>query len=321
MQTDIWYPDLHILGAPRCATTSMARYLGTHPMVDFSNPKETHYFATDLPRMRFISDAGSYDKLFTKQLQRPAIRAEGSVWYLYSREAVCNIMDVTPQAKFIVMLRSPIEVAYSLHAFHVVALHDDEADFATAFGLADRRRNGEGIPKTCPAADLIVYADNCRFGAMVERLFDTVPREQVLVLLYEDFVADTARLYQRVLRFAGLPDDGRREFPRVNEATVVKSTSLNRLDHLTRRLRMRATMPIKRCLGVEGIGLWRVMERFSREKAGRPPLDPRTHRMLVDCFAGDISRLSKLLGRDLSYWLAQRSPRLRASEPESLLSA
>jgi hypothetical protein len=304
MKDSIWYPDLHIVGAPRCGTSALSNYLGNHPQVDFSKPKEPHYFATDFPALRYITDPNGYDRLFFGRLQPPAIRAEGSVWYLYSREAVRNILAATPRAKLIVMLRNPIEVCQSLHAHHVLARYDDEPDFSKALALANQRRSGEGIPKRCPAPGLIVYTDICRFGAQVARLLDAVPREQVHFILFEDFVADTAAAYRDILAFAGLPDDGRTDFSKANASAVVKSSLVNRLDSSTRQLRTKIAQPIKHALGIDGIGLWRLLEKHARQTAERTAMAPQVWQMLAETFADDVADLSRLLGRDLSHWLA-----------------
>ncbi|WP_040414858.1 sulfotransferase [Desulfococcus multivorans] len=42
----IFFPDFFIIGAPRCGTTSLSRYLSKHPDICFSRPKEPHYFST-----------------------------------------------------------------------------------------------------------------------------------------------------------------------------------------------------------------------------------------------------------------------------------
>lgn len=84
------WPELYIIGAPKCGSTALARYLSEHPNISFSKPKEPHLFATDLPKQRLVDTAPEYLELFPPSKAKPTIRAEGSVWYLYSREAVAT---------------------------------------------------------------------------------------------------------------------------------------------------------------------------------------------------------------------------------------
>ena len=61
------------------------------------------------------------------------------------------------------------------------------------------------------------YAELGRFGTQTERLLSIFPREQVKLILYDDFAASPQQVYDEVIEFLGIPHDGRTEFPRINE--------------------------------------------------------------------------------------------------------
>src|SRR5271170_3647810 len=109
-------PEFFIIGAPKCGTTSLALYLARHRQIFIPTIKEPHYFLTDLRRPGRVSNQRSYETLFKRAGAHHRISGEASVFYLLSRAAVPNILCFNPHAKFIVMVRSPLEMVVSLHA-------------------------------------------------------------------------------------------------------------------------------------------------------------------------------------------------------------
>jgi len=297
------WPTLYIVGAPKCGTTALAHYLSEHRQIAFSRPKEPHFFATDMPRMRIATSAEDYLALFPGQTGGTQVRAEGSVWYLYSETAIPNILSVSPQARFIVMLRNPIDAAHALYTQKLKSLDEDCPSFEKAFRLEDERRAGRAIPQTCRTPKTILYGDTCRYGAQLERLLRLVDRSRVKIILFDDFCRDAGRAYRDVLDFAGLPDDGRTSFPRVNESSRVLSQALNRLLRRPSLLRKALARPVKKLIGVRHLGVSAAIKRLNTVKASRSPLSPAFRAELAGYFADDVTRLATLIERDLSAWM------------------
>src|SRR5438477_11547979 len=115
-------PNFFILGAPKCGTTSMAKWLSDHPEIFMSADKELNYYNMDHKRSE-IKNYQHYLYFFKKATEKHKIIGEASVWYLFSKEAVPNILkDSNKEVKFLVMIRNPIQMAYSLHQEHVCGL-------------------------------------------------------------------------------------------------------------------------------------------------------------------------------------------------------
>ena len=296
------WPELYIIGAPKCGTTALALYLAEHPNISFCRPKEPTFFATDLPKQRLVGTAQEYLKLFPPDKSRPTVRAEGSVWYLYSREAIPNILSVRPDAKFVVMLRNPIDAAYALHNQKLRSLDEDVALFEEAFHRQEKRRKGEGIPVTCREPSTLLYGDVCKYGEQVKRLFGLVDSKHVKAIVFEDFGRETERVYRETLELVRLDDDGRRTFERINESSRVRSRFFNTIARRPSVLRQRVTNPIKKFLGVRHLGVSAAIKNMNKVTAPRTPLSPEIRRELAAYFAEDIGELSKLLGLDLRYW-------------------
>ena len=109
-------PDFFIAGALKCGTTSLWNYLRAHPAVFMPANKEPNYFCSDLPADLRVGTLAEYEALFSTAPPH-ALTGEASVFYLYSKVAIGQIMAHNANAKIIVMLRDPIEAARSMHAF------------------------------------------------------------------------------------------------------------------------------------------------------------------------------------------------------------
>ena len=111
-------PTFFIIGAPKCGTTSLHTYLNSHSQITMSHPKEPHYFSTDIENGG-IRNKEKYEDCFSHSDGNAVAVGESSTLYLYSKVAVQNICKYNKDAKFITMIRNPIEIARS---FHQVAL-------------------------------------------------------------------------------------------------------------------------------------------------------------------------------------------------------
>lgn len=297
-------PDFFILGAPKCGTTALSEYLRGHPRVFVSQPKEPHYFCTDFdyyyaPGQR---TEAHYLRLFEGADERHLAAGEASVWYLYSRDAARNIRAFDPGARAIVMVRNPVELVPSLHSQLRYMLDEDEPDVETAWRLQEARRRGERVPATARVPAFLQYFEVGRLGAQLERAYESFPREQVKVIVFDDLRQDAAAVYRETLAFLGVPDDGRTTFPRVNENKVHRDERLARLTQRPPRPLVAAARGVKRVAGIERLGLLDRVRRRNREVTSRGEPSPAFVRELKDAFHDDVALLSELTGRDLSHW-------------------
>lgn len=215
-------PNFFIVGAPKCGTSALAAYLANHPNVFFCEPKEPNFFADDFDGHRRIRDMTTYLKLFNNAQSSHLAVGEGSVLYLYSRNAISNIYRFDPHARIIVMLRNPVDLVISLHQQFLHALYEDEPNFEKAWELQSVREKGLSIPRLCRQPELLMYAEISKVGVQLERLLSIFPKEQIKIILFDEFSADVSAVYQAVLKFLQLPDDGQNDFPRVNEAQQIR---------------------------------------------------------------------------------------------------
>jgi len=297
-------PNFFILGAPKCGTTALSEYLRRHPRVFVSTPKEPHYFCEDFDYYYAPGERTEehYLRLFADADESHLAVGEASVWYLYSRTAARNIMEFDPAARIVVMVRNPVELVPSLHSQLTYMLDETEPDPAVAWELQEARSRGEGLPSTVRVPGFLQYGEAARLGAQVRRVMEVVPREQLKVLVFDDLRADTGAVYRDTLEFLGVPDDGRSEFPRVNENKVHRTAAVARFTQRPPTALVAVARGVKRVTGVERLGVLDRVRRRNREVTRREEISPEFAQVLRDHFRDDVGELGELIGRDLGAW-------------------
>jgi hypothetical protein len=300
-------PDFFTIGAPRCGTTALSTYLAEHPRIGFSRPKETQFFCTDLPDIHFMTaDPKEYVKLCFGHCAGKDYLAigEGSVWNLYSRAAVGNILRFNPEARFIIMLRNPVDLCLALYEKRRELLQEDQPTFELGWRAEQERSESRSRPRHFrESLGVAGYRDVAMLGEQVERAFSLIPSHRRLLILFEDFIADTAAVYRQVLDFLGVPHDGRQAFPKINTGQHVEYPRLWELiwGSLVRFYPL--LDPVKRKLGIPALNVYpRLARLFMSDRPTRSEIPPALRAEMRSYFDADINRLSAVIGRDLSYW-------------------
>jgi len=296
------FPDFYILGAPKAGTSSLAQYLDDHARLFVSKPKEPRYFADDFAD-RPITDEETYLRLFDAA-DETMICGEATTDYLVSTVAVERILAVRPDARFIAMLRNPIQMMPAMHAQERKNGYETIADAAEAFAAIERRKAGRDIPRLCNEPKRLFYDDRCRLGEQIKRLKEAVAADRLQIIFMEDFAAETERVYQEALAFLGIAAYEPRDFPVVNQRHHIKHPAAIALWKLGKTAKDK--LGLKTNFGllskVQAMGLSSQPVAASGDRSG-------LKQTLRDHFAADINLLGELTGRDLSGWLTPDQPR------------
>jgi hypothetical protein len=287
-------PNFFIIGAPKCGTTALWEYLVTHPDVFMSPAKEPHFFNVD-HSYHWVANREAYEALFAGAPDAAKVVGEASVWYLYSKAAVPEILKAVDDPRFVVMIRNPVDMFPSLHEQLIVSGREDIEDPEAAWAAQERRRRGIDVPKYCLEPQHLQYRDVCALGTQLQRLLAIAPPERVHWILFDDFVKDTRAEYLKVMAFLGLEDDGRRSFPRINSAKGLRSRVLQKLIRTGRQLKQASRLPVK-------FGIIGRLKQANLNYRDRAPLRPAFRAELARAFSDEISRLEEVTGRDLSAW-------------------
>ncbi|MGY1594819.1 sulfotransferase family protein [Geodermatophilus sp. SYSU D00708] len=292
-------PDFLVIGAARSGTTALASFLGEHPDVFFSTPKEPHFLAfpegaprftgpgdDDLVNRVAVRDPQAWLRLFAGRPE--ARRGEGSVTTLaYPAASVPAIARYcAPGCRVVAVLRDPVERAFSSWQYLRSRGHD-----AGSFeeGLAaEEDRIAAGWSHMWHFARLSRYAE--QLAPFADAFGD-----RLLVLTQEELAADPAGELRRVFAFLGVdPDVDVHTDRRVNEGGLPRSRGVAGALNVVRR------SPAARRL-VKRVVPERHRERIRSANLRRETVDPGTRRRLAASLAGDLRELQDVLGRRLPW--------------------
>jgi sulfotransferase family protein len=219
-------PNFFIVGAPKAGTTSLYHYLDQHPEIYMSPVKEPNYFASEVRLESFAEahqdgvrrsmretqeylagpmsekrsgamglDWDGYLKLFRNANGETAI-GEASVCYLWSESAGRNIAERIPEARILMILRHPVERAFSQYVQLACAGYTRDT-FLDACKKSIARRGGK-FQALSPLLEMGLYADQ------VKRYLDLFPRGNIQIFFYEDYQRDAKAMFADTLRFLGV---------------------------------------------------------------------------------------------------------------------
>jgi hypothetical protein len=303
-------PDFFIAGHHKCGTTALYRMLKQHPQIFMSAIKEPRFFATDA-RSRFQPVRGhvlpqtleEYLALFAAA--RPdQLAGEASPSYLWSRTAAAEIVRVQPNARVIAILREPAAFLRSLHLQLLRSHVESQKDLRKALALESARRDGRHIPRRSHLPQLLQYADHVRYVEQLRRYEAVLPRENLLVIVYDDFRSDNAATLARVLRFLGVDDT--HEFDPLEAERTTRTVRSHQLDDALHSVAMgrapiaRGARAALKAMTPRALrrGTWAAL-RARGVYRDAPPPDEALMGELRERFRGEVEALSAYLDRDM----------------------
>lgn len=300
-------PNLFIVGQPKSGTSALFAFLKDHPEVCVCATKEPQYFCKDLNSQYFhLSRMERKDKNYLDLFAHcggEKIVMEASTAYLYSKVAAREIHAFNPDARIIMMLREPVDFLFTYHMqlLRNSCTFETEKDFLRAMNLEMERREGRHIPSNCFDASFLLYRDRAAYSEQILRFLDMFPREQIKIIIHDDFKADNRKIYEDVVGFLGIDAGYQPQFRNVNEKVGVRFRQLKQAcDQFMFPIKQAVRPRIPDRLYKAGRSLYR---QFFFKRRGLPVLAPEDRRQLKKEFVGEVERLSKLLDRDLlSLW-------------------
>jgi hypothetical protein len=295
------FPNFFIVGAPRCGTTALHRWLGQHKDIFMAQEKETHFFADDLKGYQSIKTAEKYSELFKRANEQPYL-GEASVLYLMSEVAVKNILKLIPDAKFIVTIRNPVDIVTSWHKQLLVTGQEDVLDFYSAWNLQESRRSTGSIPSNCMDACLLQYGQIGSLGNQIKRITQSCNTNQILFIQYDDLCTRPAESYTQILKWLGLAQDGFDNFSRVNENRQFKSLNLKIFWQRNTSMKLIRKV-IRNTIGEKTYGQIRdSVLPFITQPPATQTLSIKNRSEILDFFAKDIEQLTEFFNQDFSHW-------------------
>ena len=296
-------PNLFILGAAKCGTTTLHAYLSEMPEVCMSYPKEPFFFECE-----FEKGISFYQKQYFSHWQGEEIIGESRHRNLYLPFVAHRIFEINPDAKLLVAVRNPVERAFS-HWQHWYGHGREQLRFPDAIqadysrlqsGLyldtkveiaryceainRDARRSGYGIYRT--------YLDSGFYAEQITRYLQYYPEDQLHVILFEDLINDPIQTIRSLRLFLGLDQDNF-----TPEYVIHKNLGAT----LVHRKILSATASIRKS-GIIPEKIKILFERALRKIEPKYTIDQQTRAWLSQFYHEPNHQLASLLHRNLSHW-------------------
>ncbi len=297
-------PNLFIVGAPKCATTTLHAYLAQHPECFMSPVKEPAYFSrsrvTDDVRrtVSYLQNEEAYLDLFSGATEAHKIVGESSTCYMRAESDLKELREFSETPRIVASVRDPVSLVSSY--FHYLRFQGWEPlkTLREAWNIQDQRCEGRVTSATAHRPDSLAYRNVALLGQQVDRLFRMFGRENVMILLSEDLRDDAANVGRSLQQFLGLTYVEQIAMPHTN---VARAARVQVVDDLVKRhsstLRQLKNR-VKRLLSVQSFGIRRVIESVNSTPI-QHFVDEELRDEMRAHFRHDVALLGRLLDRNL----------------------
>lgn len=202
-------PDFVVAGVARAGTTTLYNLLKKHKQIYLPNVKETNYFskatsknAEDyrLPKSgkeyhtKIIKDWSVYEKLYKTEESSNKLKGDISPSYMWDLKSAERIRAKNKDAKIIITLRSPVDRVLSHYKMNYYTGYEKESNFKKALNKDPDGFWGGG---NC-------YLKCSFYYESLKTYFDSFEKDNILILIYEDWIEDQRKLADSITEFLGI---------------------------------------------------------------------------------------------------------------------
>jgi hypothetical protein len=302
-------PTFLVAGAGRSGTTALVEGLRTHPDLFVTSPKEPHYFGLHGQKVDYrgpgdmatinrvaVTDRHAYLGLYPANHSYSAL-GDGSVSTLYYAEAAApEIVRVNPDMRVVVLLREPVDRAFSSYSYMRARGFEPHEDFLAAVA-EEPRRQAENWHHLWHYVAMSHYASSLRI------LLDTLGPDQLGIWFYDDIEKDYEGTVRSVLRFLGLPvrEDEAVGVPRVNVSGTPRLAVAQRAIWAATRNEVLRT-------SVKRLTSFRFREGIRRLTLAKAAVPPVARAALEELFVEDLRQVAALIDTPAPPWLTIHRP-------------
>lgn len=282
-------------GAQKAGTTTLYNLLGQHPDIKLPKKKETKYFLRDdaqIDKQQYI------EEFFTGKTLQAKILGEIDPEYLFYQNVPRKIRETLgTDVKFIFLFRNPADRAYSHYCMSRQRGFETES-FERAFELEESRLATQGDH----AAWHLSYFSRGFYSAQLKRYLDYFPKQNMLFLVFEDFIRDPGRVLGSVFDFLGV-DDITQSIQldiKSNESRKPRSALLSRLfgQPMLIKRAFKFLIPSRRIRW----SIYPIIEKLNVSSERPENMSDSMRQNLVAYYAQEVTCISKLTGIDTSAW-------------------
>ncbi len=186
-------PNFIIIGAQKAGTSSLFFYLSQHPELELALYKEIHYYNY---HNRMGKDLSWYKSFFPlNRMRKNKLTGEASPYYLFEEHAARSLKNDIPDAKLIVLLRNPIDRAFS--AYQMNRRNSSSDNFPDTFEQAINNKNFHDEAS-------ILYLMRGHYAEHIKNWLKYFDREQFLFIKSEEFFTDPHKTLNQCYGFLGV---------------------------------------------------------------------------------------------------------------------
>lgn len=288
-------PTFICVGAPKCGTTSLYDILGQHPDIALSSFKEPHFF--NIPE-NYAQGVSFYEKEYFSHVKSEKCIGEFTPSYLFDSSVPERMKkDLGAEVKIIIMLRNPVDRAYS-HYLHSVRDGFEPLKFEEAL----EKENSRLVTDDYYEKLRYSYVQQGMYAQHITHYLKFFASNQIKIVLFEDFISRRELVVADILSFLKLSKIELNTNLRSNPARVARFSWVNRLlksDGIFKRM-LKALFQSKRLRQIIRTSL---ME-FNAVENKIKPLSVEVKKKISDkYFAKEIQRLEKVLNKSLQSWM------------------
>lgn len=287
--------DFVIVGAQKSGTTSLASQLALHPQVAFSRTKEPGYFNE---QTEWRAGLGEYHNLFSPEAGQ--LLGEASTMYTFYPESLDThkrLHAYNPEMKIIYIMRHPVNRIVSHYAHNLV------------------RGIEKNLPEVAVARDAR-YVNRSRYAAQIEPYIELFDRDQVLLLCFEDYIADNYGTLQQIAGFLEISEDGFASADTVEQHETIGRPYLK-------------YQSVEKVAGSDAFQLIRKLvpasirqpirhRFFSNKLESKPEFSAELRNALWRLVEDDVDEIEILLGRPIGAWIGETSGGAQASKEKTV---
>lgn len=291
--------DVLIAGAQKAGTTSLLHYLRQHDQVAGHDQIELAYFVQDDQYER------GYDNIFPEyypeSVDLDCALLGKAVAVMYIGEALKRLYHHNPQCKIVVVLRDPIDRAYSAYWYARKIGWETASSFEEGLSLENERlQNRSELARHCG------YVDRGLYDEQIRALYDYFGKDQVLPIVFEEFVQEPVKHCKKVFDFIGLDPYDISVDQVYNKGKAVRYEWLSQI--LTHIQRNSVVQEVRYAMQFTNIQMYigrllRWIKECNEREFTPPPISQKTKRRLTNEFKPHIQRAMELTDLNLEHWL------------------
>ncbi|WP_036130822.1 sulfotransferase domain-containing protein [Marinobacter nitratireducens] len=276
--------NLFVVGAAKSGTTSLTDLFEMTNDIFVPQMKEPFYFIDEAIG---ITKESEYLSLY-KNSEKKSVRVDASTGYLFDLNACDSIYKYNPDSKILIVLRNPIDMAFSLWSYMKRnGVEDRSFDKAFFEDAVPAKYSGQGWAKN------YLYRERAKYYKQVSRYLNRF--ESVKVITFEEMVQSSESVLSEILNFLDVDFDGELLLPKSNEAGSVRWTFL-------KKIRDRRYPLLRKIINPSARAYLRKLTREINTKGSKKEclsIEERAH--YISAFEADVNSL-KEIGVAVDLW-------------------